>query len=81
MNADLNSLTNRELKQYISANRNDGKAFRAALEVLMSRRDPNEPTYPYGFGMNGSEDELEAVLKKKIEEASRQDRADTDAAS
>jgi len=43
MTPELSEMTNAELKQYISKNRNDEKAFRTALEVLMSRRDPNAP--------------------------------------
>ncbi|MCU0535807.1 MAG: hypothetical protein MUD14_18110 [Hydrococcus sp. Prado102] len=64
----LHQMTNTELKQYISKHRNDGEAFRAALEVLMSRRDPNTPYQPYPFDLNDPESEVEAILREKIEQ-------------
>lgn len=33
-------MSNAELKRFLSENRNDEEAFRAALKVLMERRDP-----------------------------------------
>ena len=78
MKVDLLSMTNSELKQYISANRTDGEAFRAALDILLSRRDPSEPIYPYEFGLNGSENELKAILQQRIEKARHQNDAGTE---
>jgi hypothetical protein len=47
MTQNLHQMTNYALKQYLSQHRNDEKAFRAALEVLISRRDPNATYQPY----------------------------------
>lgn len=63
---DLYQMTNAELKQYISAHRNDEEAFRAALEVLMSRRDPSIPYQPYPFNLNDPEGEVQAILAEKL---------------
>lgn len=62
-------MTNAELKQYISANRNDEEAFRAALEELISRRDPNAAYQPYPFDLADPEGEVKAILRKKIKQA------------
>jgi hypothetical protein len=59
-------MTNAELKQYISAHRNDDQAFRAALEVLMSRRDPNAPYQPYPFDLSDPEAEVQAIFTAKL---------------
>ncbi len=61
-------MTNAELKQYISAHRNDEQAFRAALEELISRRDPNAPYQPYPFDLADPEGEVKAILAKKIKQ-------------
>ncbi|WP_375335925.1 hypothetical protein [Microcoleus sp. FACHB-831] len=37
----MSQLTNTDLKQYLSEQRNEEEAFRAALEVLISRCDPS----------------------------------------
>ncbi len=66
MTQDLHQMTNAELKQYISAHRNDDRAFRAALEVLMSRRDPNTPYQPYPFDLRDPEGEVQAILMEKL---------------
>jgi hypothetical protein len=66
---NLNQMTNAELKQYISAHRNDEKAFRAALEELISRRDPNAAYQPYPFDLADPEGEVKAILRKKIKQA------------
>ncbi len=65
---NLNQMTNAELKQYISAHRNDEQAFRAALEELISRRDPNAPYQPYPFDLADPEGEVKAILTKKIKQ-------------
>lgn len=66
MKQDLYQMTNAELKQYISAHRNDEEAFRVALEVLMSRRDPNAAYQPYPFDLADPEGEVKAVLMEKL---------------
>lgn len=59
-------MTNTELKQYISEHRNDESAFRAALEVLISRRDPNATYQPYPFDLTDPEGEVQTILMEKI---------------
>ncbi len=66
MTQDLNQFTNAELKQYISEHRNDDEAFHAALQVLLSRRDPNTPWYPSPIEMADPEGEMEAIFREKI---------------
>jgi hypothetical protein len=66
MMLNLSEMTNTELKRYISENRNDGDAFHAALEVLMSRRNPAN-RQPYPFDLANPEAEVEAILKAKID--------------
>jgi hypothetical protein len=62
----LHEMTNAELKQYISAHRNDEEAFRAALEVLLGRRDPNAAYQPYPFDLADPEGEVEAIFIEKL---------------
>jgi hypothetical protein len=69
MKPKLNQMTNAELKQYISAHRNDEEAFRAALEELISRRDPNAAYQPYPFDLADPEGEVKAILIEKIKQA------------
>ncbi len=66
MTHNLDQMTNIELKQYISKHKNDEEAFRAALEVLISRRDPNATYQPYPFDLSDPEGEVEAILIEKI---------------
>jgi len=66
MTQDLYQMTNTELKQYISAHRNDDAAFRAALQVLMSRRDPGVPYQPYPFDLLDPEGEIQAIFAEKL---------------
>ena len=66
MTQDLHQMTNAELKQYISAHRNEEQAFRAALEVVMSRRDPNAPYQPYPFDLNDPEGEVRTIFLEKL---------------
>jgi len=68
MMPDLHQMTNAELKQYISVHRNDEDAFRAALEELMSRRDPNAPSQPYPFDLSDPEAEVKAILIEKLKQ-------------
>ena len=64
----LSQMTNTELKKYLSEHRNDEKAFRAALEVLMSRRNPAN-LQPYPFDLANPEKEVEAILREKFNQA------------
>jgi hypothetical protein len=66
MTQDLYQMTNAELKQYISAHRNNEEEFRAALEELMSRRDPNALYQPYPFDLNDPENEVQTLLAEKL---------------
>jgi hypothetical protein len=66
MMLNLSEMTNTELKQYISTHRNDSDAFQAAMEVLMSRRNPAN-RHPYPFDLVNPEVEVEAILKAKID--------------
>jgi hypothetical protein len=63
---DLQEMTTAELKLFLSDHRNDEDAFRLALEVLISRRDPNAPYQPYPFDLADPEGEVEAILTQKI---------------
>lgn len=65
MMQNLTQMTNVELRKYISEHRNDEKAFRAAMEVLTSRRDPAK-RQPYPFALKNPEAEVEAVLRAKL---------------
>ncbi|MEH2236507.1 DUF6887 family protein [Nostoc sp.] len=62
---NLNQMTNIELKRYISKHRNQEKAFRAALQVLMSRCD-SATQQPYPFDLDNPESEVEALLLEKL---------------
>ena len=66
MTLPLSQLTNAELKHYISEHRNDEQAFRAALEILMSRRDPAN-RQPYPFDLANPERDVEAILREKLD--------------
>jgi len=66
---NLTQMTTPELKQYLSEHRNDEEAFRAALQVLISRRDPNTPRQPYPFDLENPESQVEAILREKLEQA------------
>jgi hypothetical protein len=69
MTQNLDRLTTPELKRYLSEHRNDEEAFRAALQVLMNRRDPNAPRQPYPFDLDDPEREVEAILREKLNQA------------
>jgi len=71
MMPDLSNLTTAELKQYLSTNRNDEKAFRAALQVLISRRNPAN-RQPYPFDLDNPESQIETFLREKFNEAEGQ---------
>jgi hypothetical protein len=66
MMQNLDQMTTPELKQYLSEHRNDEEAFRAGLQVLMSRCDPNAPRQPYPFDLDDPESEVEAILREKF---------------
>ncbi len=61
----FDQMTNTELKKYISEHRNDEEAFRAALQVLISRSD-SSMQQPYPFSLENPESEVEALLREKI---------------
>ncbi|QLE54944.1 hypothetical protein [Nostoc sp. TCL26-01] len=65
MMQNLSHMTNTELKRFLSENRNNEEAFRAALEVLMSRRDP-ATQQPYPFDLENPETQVEALLREKL---------------
>jgi hypothetical protein len=65
MMPNLSQMTNTELKRYISEHRNDPEAFHAAMEVLMSRRNPAN-RQPYPLDLANPETEVEAILKQKL---------------
>jgi hypothetical protein len=65
MMQELDQMTNLELKRYLSEHRNDETAFQAGLQVLMDRRDPSM-RQPYPFDLNDPEQEVEALLKEKL---------------
>lgn len=69
MTENLHQMTNTEIKQYLSKHRNDEEAFRSALEVLISRRNPNAAYHPYPFDLADPEAEVEAILVEKINQA------------
>lgn len=66
MMQNLDQMTTPELKRYLSKHRNNEEAFRAALQVLMNRRDPNAPRQPYPFDLDNPEAEVEAILREKL---------------
>lgn len=68
MMLNLSEMTNTELKRYISEHRNDVEAFQAAMEVLMSRRNPAN-RHPYPFELENPEVEVEALLREKLNQA------------
>ena len=65
MMSNLFQMTNTELKRYISEHRNEHEAFQAAMEVLISRRNPAN-RQPYPFELANPEIEVEAILRKKL---------------
>jgi hypothetical protein len=67
MMPNLSQMTFAELKRYLSEHRNDQEAFRAALEVLMSRRNPAN-RQPSPFELANPESEVEAILKEKLKQ-------------
>ncbi len=68
MKPNLSAMTNTELKKYISEHRNDTEAFRAALQVLMSRRN-SANLQPYPFDLEDPETKVEAILREKFNQA------------
>ncbi|MEH2116750.1 DUF6887 family protein [Nostoc sp.] len=65
MMQNLNQMTNTELKRYLSEHRNEEEAFRAALQVLMSRCD-SATQHPYPFDLDNPESEVEALFLEKL---------------
>lgn len=71
MMQNFSQMTNAELKRFLSENRNDEAAFRAALEVLMERRDP-ATQQPYPFDLENPETQVEAFLREKLDQFKEQ---------
>lgn len=69
MTDNLHQMTNTQIKQYLSKHRNDEEAFRSALEVLISRRNPNAAYHPYPLDLADPEGEVKAILVEKINQA------------
>ncbi|OKH32082.1 hypothetical protein NIES2101_41000 [Calothrix sp. HK-06] len=67
MTPNLSQMTFVELKRYLSEHRNDQEAFRAGLEVLMSRRNPAN-LQPSPFKLANPENEVEAFLREKLKQ-------------
>lgn len=65
MMQNFSQMTNTELKRFLSENRNDETAFRAALEVLIDRCDL-ATQQPYPFDLEDPEAQVEALLKEKL---------------
>ncbi|MEH2254661.1 DUF6887 family protein [Nostoc sp.] len=65
MMQNLSQMSNTELKRYLSEHRNEEEAFRAALQVLMSRCG-SATQHPYPFDLDNPEREVEALLKEKL---------------
>ena len=63
MNENLQNMTNKELKAYIKANRNDESSCHEAIKLLMSRRNENTPKYPY----NLPNEDMEALFREKLQ--------------
>ncbi|MEH2054566.1 DUF6887 family protein [Nostoc sp.] len=58
---DFSKMSRQELRAYILAHREDDEA----IEVLIKRRNPNSPTYPFPQ-TNEHLREMEEILKKKL---------------
>ncbi|NEP82891.1 MAG: hypothetical protein F6K39_34975 [Okeania sp. SIO3B3] len=63
MNKSLSQMSNRELRQYLSENRNDEKKFSQALELLISRKTESFK-YPPPSEMDRKE--IEAIFQAKL---------------
>jgi hypothetical protein len=72
MSQNLHEMTNSQLKQYISVHRNEDEAFRAALQVLMDRRDPNAPSYSCPSDFSDPEGEVRAIFLEKLKQIESQ---------
>ena len=67
MTPDLHHMTTVELKKYLSDNRNDDDAFSTALAVIMSRQDPNAPSYPAPTSFNDLQ--AKEIIESKLKAA------------
>jgi hypothetical protein len=63
MNANLENMTNSELKAYLKANRHNESICHEAIKLLMSRTHENNPKYPY----NLPEEEMKAIFQEKLQ--------------
>lgn len=73
MRPNLADMTNTELKRYMSKHRNDDEAFHAAMEVMMSRRNPANQR-PYPLDLKQAEAELRALLEEQQKKRDEGDR-------
>jgi hypothetical protein len=67
---DLAQMTTTELKRFISEYRNDTEAFRAALGVMISRRNPAN-VHPPLLTMADPEATFAALLKEHLDRSSQ----------
>lgn len=65
---ELQQMTTNQLKQYLSEHRRDDDKFSAALSELLNR-DPNPVIYPADMPI----EEMEKVVRKKIEQTKKRD--------
>ncbi|NEO57497.1 MAG: hypothetical protein F6K54_33165 [Okeania sp. SIO3B5] len=63
MNKSLSQMNNRELRQYLSENRNDEEKFSQALELLMSRKTKS---FKYPPPSEIEKEEIEAIFQAKL---------------
>ena len=68
MMQNLSEMTNTELKQYISEHRNNPDSFAAAMDIVMSRRNPAN-LQPYPLDLENPEAEVEAILREKLNDS------------
>lgn len=64
MTKKLEMMTDKELRQYLSDNRDHEKTFSEALEILMNR---NKNPFPYPPVSPSNYQELESIFKAKIQ--------------
>ncbi len=64
MNQQLAEMSIAELKAYIKTHRHDARAFHEALNVMLSRTNPDAKKYPADL----SEAEMEAIFKARIDQ-------------
>ncbi len=63
MKKSLSQMTNKELRQYLSENRQDEERFSQALEILMSRK---QEKFKYPPPSEMDQDEIKAIFQAKL---------------